>query len=181
MSTDKANEKASEIGQKASEIGQNLADKANAIAAKLHCGWSSRTQSIEHCPHSNGSVVAAPGQIVTEKTIERARLYHLEEALLKSVGLSNTTAAKSRVESAVDTTTDKIGDTADRLQTGAERIIDWAKYQADRLRDRTAQTLDEQQIKGAIGRPTTRVILDRQDNVCPQRWGIDHPPSDRGS
>jgi uncharacterized protein YrrD len=121
----------------------------------------------------DGLIVAAPGQIVTEKTIERAQIYHLEEALLRSVGLSTSNAAKSSANEALDAAgyaADSVsaalaGRVGDRLESGLSQSIEWAKQTGEKLLTQTTHALEQQQIKGALGRPATRVILDRQDRV----------------
>jgi hypothetical protein len=167
--TEDAMQKAGEIGQKVadktSNTAQNLAAKANATSARYTVDQALGRRVANIVRTRTGLIIAAPGQIVTDITIERAKTYHLEDVLLKAVGMSSTTAAKSSMGDAMDNTSDKISATADRVQSGAERFVDWAKYQTDRLRAQTAQTVEEQQIKGALGRPTMRVILDRQDGV----------------
>jgi hypothetical protein len=51
------------------------------------------------------------------------------------------------------------------MQTGAANL--WAKVKGTttNLQERGIEALDEQRIKGALGRPTTRVILDCQDQI----------------
>jgi uncharacterized protein YrrD len=166
---DDAIQKASELGQKVadktSNAAQNITTQANATAARYTIDRALGRRASNIVRSRNGFIIAAPGQIVTEMTINRAKTYHAEEPLLKSVGLSTTTAAKSSMDDAFDPTTDKISYTADRVKSGADRLVDWAKDRTNRLRAQTAQTLEEQHIKGALGRPTMRVILDRQDGV----------------
>ena len=48
------------------------------------------------CRARSGFIVAAPGQIVTETVIERAKLYHAERELLNAVGLSTSSAIRGR-------------------------------------------------------------------------------------
>ncbi len=154
-----------DVSERASLATKNITNKAQTAAAAytVDRALGRRVNSIVRT--RNGLVIAAPGQIVTEKTIERAHTYQREEALLKSVGLSMTNAARASVDDALGTATEKISGTADRVQSSAEKLVDWVKFKADRLRTQASDTLEEQQIKGALGRPTTRVILDRRDNV----------------
>lgn len=155
--------------QKANGLGQQLADKASNAAytttARYNVDRALGRRAASIVRSRNGLIIVASGQIVTEMTLERAKTYHVEAELLKSVGLSPTAAATANMDDAFDSTSDKISYTANRVQSGAEQLIDWAKDRTNRLRSRTAQTLEEQQIKGALGRPTMRVILDRQDGV----------------
>jgi uncharacterized protein YrrD len=167
--TEDAKQRAQEIGkdmtEKASEVAQNLTQKANAATAHYSIDQALGRRATTLVRTRNGLIIAAPGQIVTEQTIERARTYRLEEALLRSVGLSTSSAAKSSASEALNATSYQVGYTADRVQSGFAQSIEWAKQTGDKLRAQTTHALQEQQIKGALGRPATRVILDRQDRV----------------
>jgi uncharacterized protein YrrD len=116
-----------------------------------------------------GYIVAAQGQIVTTQVIERAKTNHQESALLEAVGLSATGAAKSQAGSLTAATGDRLKTTTttagEHLQEGAANLWDKVKETANDLQGRSAQAIDEQRIKGALGRPTTRVILDPNDEV----------------
>jgi uncharacterized protein YrrD len=164
-----AKQRASEIGQdvadKASAVAQDLTQKANTTTARYTIDQALGRRAANVVRTRDGLIVAAPGQIVTQKTIERAQTYHLEEALLRSVGLSTTTAAKSSANEALDAAgyaADRMGN---RFQSGLSQSIEWAKQTGEKLRTQTTHALEEQQIKGALGRPATRVILDKQDRV----------------
>jgi uncharacterized protein YrrD len=167
--TQDAKQRAQELGKdvssKASGVAQNLAQKANAATAHYTIDQALGRRATTAVGTRNGLIVAAPGQIVTEQTISRAQAYRLEEALLRSVGLSTTTAAKSSASDAVNAASSQIGFTGDRVHNGFAQSLEWAKQTGEKLRSQTTQVLVEQQIKGALGRPATRVILDRQDRV----------------
>ena len=167
--TEDAKQRASEIGRdvagKASGLAQDLTQKANATTARYTSDQALGRRATTVVRTRDGLIVAAPGQIVTAKTIERAQTYRLEEALLRSVGLSTTNAAKSTANDALDAASSQISHTGDRVQTGIAQSIEWAKQTGQKLRSQTTHALEEQQIKGALGRPANRVILDRQDRV----------------
>jgi uncharacterized protein YrrD len=151
--------------QRAKEIGQEISTKTSAATAHYTIDQALGRRAATLVRTRDGLIVAAPGQIVTEKTIERAQTYHLEEALLRSVGVFTTTAAKSSANEALDAAgyaADRVGN---RVQSGLSQSIEWAKQTGEKLRTQTTHALEEQQIKGALGRPVTRVILDRQDRV----------------
>jgi uncharacterized protein YrrD len=116
-----------------------------------------------------GSIIAAPGQIVTEQLIERVKIYHQEQALLHAVGLSTGEAARDRASSRVTLTRDRLysttQNTGGQLQEGATNLWVQVKETANELQDRSTQVIEEKRIKGALGRPVTRVILDQIDNV----------------
>jgi uncharacterized protein YrrD len=167
--TEDAKQRASEIGQdaatKAKAVAQDLTQKANATTARYTIDQALGRRVTTVVRTRDGSIVAAPGQIVTEKTIERAQTYHLEEALFRSVGLSTSNAAKSSANDAFGAASTQISHTGDRVQSGIAQSIEWAKQTSEKLRSQTTHVVEEQKIKGALGRPTTRVILDRQDRV----------------
>jgi uncharacterized protein YrrD len=126
-----------------------------------------RVQQVVSTPE--GFIIAAPGQIVTPQVIDRAKLNHQESALLEAVGLSTPGAVKSKASNFAAVGSDRLKSTTaiagEQLQTGAANLWEKVKETASDLQERSGQAIDEQRIKGALGRPTTRVILDRNDEV----------------
>lgn len=118
---------------------------------------------------SEGYIIAAPGQIVTAQVLERAKLNHQESALLDAVGLSTQDAVQSQASSIAAVGSDRLKSTTmqvgEQIQTGAANLWDKVKETTTGLQERSTEALEEQRIRGALGRPTTRVILDRQDEV----------------
>ncbi len=153
--------------------GGNLTDPLNERMGNTVAGLTveqakgRRAQQSVYTPE--GYIVAAQGQIVTAQVIERAKTNHQESALLEAVGLSATGAAKSKAGSLTAATGDRLKTTTatagEHLQEGAAHLWDKVKETANDLQGRSAQAIDEQRIKGALGRPTTRVILDPNDEV----------------
>jgi uncharacterized protein YrrD len=158
-----------DTNDKVQAAAQDLSTKASAATAHYSVDQALGRRATTVVRTRDGLIVAAPGQIVTEKTIERAQTYHLEEVLLRSVGLSTSNAAKSSANDALDATAHQLGHTADRVGTqvhsGIAQSVEWAKQAGEKLRAQSTQALEAKQIKGALGRPATRVILDRQDRV----------------
>jgi uncharacterized protein YrrD len=103
---------------------------------------------------TEGSVVAVEGQIVTPRVIERAKTNHEEKALLEAVGL--TTGDALRV------TGSNVGQ---QVKDGAKGLWEQVKETASNLQDHGTQAIEDKRINGALGRPVTRVILDRHDEV----------------
>ncbi len=101
-----------------------------------------------------GSVVAVEGQIVTPQVIARAKSQHQEQALLESVGLTTGKALR--------TTGSDVGN---HVKEGAMGLWDQVKETASNLQEHGTHVVEEKRIKGALGRPVTRVILDRNDDV----------------
>lgn len=118
---------------------------------------------------SDGYIIAAQGQIVTPQAIERAKANHRESALLEAVGLSSTVAVQSQAGSLATTTGTRIKTTTsaagERIQEDATNLWEKVKESATDFQGRSTRAIEEKRIKGALGRPTTRVILDRHDDV----------------
>jgi PRC-barrel domain len=118
---------------------------------------------------SEGYIVVAQGQIVTTKVIDRAKVNHQESALLDAVGLSTSGAAQSTANTLATNTGYQLKTTgaiaSEQIQEGASQLWNKVKETASDLQGKSTQAIDEQRIKGALGRPTTRVILDLNDEV----------------
>jgi len=107
----------------------------------------------------NRSFVAAQGQIVTEALLQRARALGKEQELAEAVGATNTTGGT------VSAASDRLSAGAQNVKEGASGLLDRAKGWIAETRDRASDDVEERRIEGAIGRPTNRVVLDRQDNI----------------
>jgi uncharacterized protein YrrD len=126
-----------------------------------------RAQRAIYTPE--GYIVVAQGQIVTTRVIDRAKVNHQESALLDAVGLSTSGAAQSTANTLASNTGHQIKTTSaiagEQIQEGATQLWKKVKETASDLQGKSTQAIDEQRIKGALGRPTTRVILDLNDEV----------------
>jgi uncharacterized protein YrrD len=122
-----------------------------------------RVQQTVYTPA--GDIVAAQGQIVTAIAIDRAKANHQESALLEAVGLSNSGAAQSQATATGDRLKTTATTASEQIQDGAANLWDKVKETASDLQGRSVQAIDEKRMKGALGRPTTRVILDVNDEV----------------
>jgi uncharacterized protein YrrD len=123
-----------------------------------------------------GIIIAAPGQIVTEQVINRARTHHKEAELLDAVGLSSSEAARARaggataqagerLSAATRTAGDRLEEGTIRAREGASNLWDRVKEKVGEIQERSEEEAHEHRIKSALGRPVNRVILDPQDNV----------------
>jgi uncharacterized protein YrrD len=180
IATDQSRQKLQAVGQQAQDA---IASQTQALnqrtqnALSSHAVEEAKGRRVQRIVRTEaGFIVAAPGQIVTERVIVQAREQRLEQALLLAVGLSPQSAAQSQANAAWTTTGDRVQATtqsaerqlrqgSEQLQTGAQGLWEEIKDAVGQLRDRSTQAVETKRIKGALGRPTTRVILDRQDNV----------------
>lgn len=114
---------------------------------------------------NEGYIVAAQGQIVTDAVVDRAKRYDKEHELLVATGLAPETAARNQASGTANATGDRIAEGAQDVKEGASNLWDKLKEKVSDAQERTAQQIEEERIEHALGRPVTRVILDRQDNV----------------
>jgi uncharacterized protein YrrD len=119
-----------------------------------------------------GLIIAAPGQIVTEQVINRARTYHKETELMDATGMSTTDAAKqamsgagTSISGAAATAGASLRESTQNVKEGAGSLWEKLKTKVSETQETTAREAEEQRIKYAVGRPAARVILDKQDNV----------------
>lgn len=149
------------IGDTTTKLGDKLGNTAAGFAVDRALGR--RVTTAVYTPE--GFIVAATGQIVTERVIARAKTHHQEQALLDSVGLSTGDAIKGKAGNTGDQLKEKTADVGAQLQSGAKGIWEQVKETASDLQDRSAQAIEEKRIKGALGRAVVRVILDANDRV----------------
>lgn len=95
----------------------------------------------------DGTAVALQGTVVDYATVERARAYGKENQLLAAVGAGTAVQSVQGAKEGIAGALSGLKDRIDQTQ---------AQYQEKR---------EQQRINDALGRPVTRVILDRQDNV----------------
>jgi uncharacterized protein YrrD len=162
----------SRAGQKAGELKQVAADKLDKATTRAQS--TAATYTVEETLgrrvrsmvyNRDGEVIAAVGQIINYETIEKARQYHQEKALLSATGLSVTDAVRSQSNIAARQAGGQARELGEQVQFQAGQALDWAKHQADSLVNRSSHAIEDQRIKGALGRPVNRVILDPADQV----------------
>ncbi len=148
-------------GSLTAKIGERVGETAAGFAVDRAEGR--RATKPVYTP--DGFIVAAMGQIVTPKVIERAKTHHQEQALLEAVGLSAGDALKGKANTTGSQLQDKTAEAGDRLRTGAKGVWEQVKETAADLHDRSAQAVEEKRIKGALGRAVVRVILNTNDEI----------------
>lgn len=135
-------------------LGERLTGVVTGIGANIGIDQALGHRVSKMVFTTEGSVVAVEGQIVTPRVIERAKVNHQEESLLEAVGL--TTGDALRV------TGSNVGQ---QVKDGAKGLWEQVKETASNLQDHGTQAIEDRRIQGALGRPVTRVILDRHDEV----------------
>jgi hypothetical protein len=112
-----------------------------------------------------GLIIVPEGQIVTDVVIERVRSHDKEQELLDAVGVERGEAARASASGAMSAASAQLGATAQQAKQGVSDLLGRAKAKMAEIQERTTKESEEFDIKRALGRPVTRVILDRQDNV----------------
>ena len=141
-------------GKATDRLGEKLTGAVTGMGANIGIDQAQGRRVNKMIFTPEGSVVAVEGQIVTPRVIERAKTHHQEQALLEAVGL--TTGDALRV------TGSNVGQ---QVKEGAKGLWEQVKETASNLQDHGTQAIEDKRIKGALGRPVTRVILDRNDEV----------------
>jgi uncharacterized protein YrrD len=141
-------------GSATDRLGEKLTGAVTGMGANIGIDQAQGRRVNKMIFTPEGSVVAVEGQIVTPRVIERAKTHHQEQALLEAVGL--TTGDALRV------TGSNVGQ---QVKEGAKGLWEQVKETASNLQDHGTQAYEDKRIKGALGRPVTRVILDRNDEV----------------
>jgi uncharacterized protein YrrD len=165
VATNRAGQKAGELKQAASDRLDNATTKAQLAAATYTVDETLGRRVRSMIYNRDGEVIAAVGQIVSYETIEKARQYHQEKALMSATGLSVTDAVKSQSNIAARQAGGQARELGEQVQSQASQAFGWAKNQADNLVHRSSNAIEDQRIKGALGRPVNRVILDPADQV----------------
>ena len=148
-------------GSVTDQLRERAGDAVGGVAAAATIEQARGRRALQPVRTSEGIFIVAPGQIVTDTVIQRAKQYDREQELLQAVGLAPADAARGSASSAGDT----LAAGASTVKEGASNLWDKVKAKVSDVQERSAQQIEEQRIEHALGRPTTRVILDRQDNV----------------
>ncbi len=106
----------------------------------------------------DGSVIVTPGMLVTSAIMERAKHEGKEKQVIAAAGLG---AASESVSSGAQTVKEGAGNLWDSVKEKAHEFSESAHEKKSEY-DAQAQ---QKRINDALGRPTTRVILDTSDNV----------------
>ena len=162
---ERATEKAGELSHSASNAIDRAAVKTRLAVASytVEEAFGRRVRTTIYS--QDGEIIAAMGQIVTASIIEQARYNHREKALIEATGLSLKDATKSQTSLAANHMGSQAQEWGGELQYQASNAFAWARKTTDRLFDRGSNAIEEKRIKGALGRPVNRVILDSGDGV----------------
>ncbi len=148
------------LANQTSAVSAQVADTQESLAEKAIGQPAGRDVDLP-----NGSTLVAVGMIITRSMMEVARTYGKEDELIASAGLGT---AKQEVSSATTTTQD----TLTSAKTTASGVLGTIKEKFAELtgsaQDKKAQFdegAEQRKINNALGRPITRLLLAKDDNV----------------
>jgi uncharacterized protein YrrD len=137
-------------GAHAGNAGASLQQKAEAAAIGKPAAQEVRAE--------DGTTLVAEGQIVTQALLDNARLHGKEKEVIAVAGLG-----------AVSQSAQQLGDSASQaagnLWETAKQKVEELTQSAHAKKNEYDQAAEQAKINHALGRPTTRVILDRNDDV----------------
>jgi uncharacterized protein YrrD len=136
--------------QHAGNAGASLQEKAEAAAIGKTAAREVRAE--------DGTTLVAEGQTVTQAILDNARLHGKEKEVLAVAGLG----AVSRNAQDLG---DKASETAGNLWDSARQKVNELTHAAREKKEEYDQAAEQSKINHALGRPTTRVILDQNDDV----------------
>ncbi|MBD2576380.1 PRC-barrel domain-containing protein [Oscillatoria sp. FACHB-1406] len=130
--------------------------------------WGRRVRKMVENP--DGSIIAAPGQIVTEREIARAIEHHQEKALLDAVGYSIDEAnlkgwCKTCSELKTCNLAAWIEAAASRGNSVAKELWESSVPLMRKREDESEDLSRNEQIQNALGRPVVQEIRDRNNSL----------------
>ncbi len=106
----------------------------------------------------DGSVIVAPGMIVTRAILDRADTYGQKNQVIAAAGLG---AASEKAQDALGSAKDTAGNLWDTIKGKAAELTGSAQEKKAEYDEKAEQN----KINNALGRPTTRVILAQDDSI----------------
>ncbi|MDS3861581.1 PRC-barrel domain-containing protein [Thermosynechococcaceae cyanobacterium BACA0444] len=163
--TDKVQETAQGTGDKVQELTEQVVHAVAGFTVEQAQG----RRSQQFVRAKEGSIITAPGQIVTELIIKQAKVTGKEKELLEAVGLTTQGAMQNQAGqfmteagARLKSTGENTGET---LQSGAKGLWSQIKDSAKEIQEMGTEAIEKKRIQGALGRAVNRVILDQQDDV----------------
>ena len=113
----------------------------------------------------DGSILVAEGQIVTQGILDEARVFGKEKEVVTVAGLAAASSAAQGASQAAQNAGHTVGEAATNLWKTAKQKVSELTQAAQDKKVEYEQSSEQNKINHALGRPTTRVILDKSDNV----------------
>lgn len=117
---------------------------------------------------NDASIIAAVGQIVTQDIILKSQELGKEQLLVEATGLTTQDVVQhsgSSLLSGLSVTSDRLLQGTSQLGTTASDIWHTLQHKTTQISQDSQKWMELKRIHRALGRPTARVILDRNDRV----------------
>jgi uncharacterized protein YrrD len=165
------------LEQARDQAGQAAADVRAQVGATGSTANEQATQAVAgrragmDVEADDGRILVAAGQVISPAQVEEARAAGKLDALY-AAGVGAAQQAGQRAGAALQGAGNQAGQAASQAADSAATLWDRFLLKVSQWTDATGARVDEEQtkkrladIQDAVGRPVTKVILDRQDNV----------------
>ena len=140
-------------------MGQDVAFMSDATLEMLE----NQVGGIKGAAQSAGAAVSTTAHNVSGKAQEYAGTVTTKVGDLKDQATA--TATSSETGAKVDSAKDAVQDKATELKEGASSLWETVKGKAGEYKDQATQKIEETRINRALGKPASRVVLDKNDHV----------------
>ena len=119
---------------------------------------------------AEGFFIGAQGQIITEKVIEQARIFHKEQELIAAAGLTNSKSSRNSIKEQFNLIgTQQLASTSfgsNAVDNVTETQDIWGRLRrlVGGFKTPNSGVGEDERIKAGLGRRVNRVILDNEDN-----------------
>ncbi len=149
---DSASERAGEVSDQVEGAAAEARDRDGTLVGR---------RAHQDVSDQRGSVIVANGQRIGLEDVQEARDAGVIHSLYHAAGVKRQQTAEDQAKEAADRASESAGDLWDRFTTRLSQLTDEAGRRVDA--EQTRRRLSR--INDAIGRPVTKVILDRGDEV----------------
>ncbi len=145
-----------------------LSHRAKQVVAKQIVAQTEGRRIRQEVRADDASIIAATGQIVTQDLIDKAQELGKEQLLIEATGLSTQDVLQqsgTSLLSGLSATGDRLLQGTGQVSTTASNLWHTAQDKTSQVSHNSQEWIEKKRIQRALGRPTTRVILDRNDRV----------------
>lgn len=113
----------------------------------------------------DGTIIVVGGQLIEERDIEAARHHHKERELVDAAGIDASETMQAAAGQAWEAGRRHAHEGARTARAKAAGLFEQARERFMGWKEQTSDRAEDQRVQRALGRPVTRVILDRNDQV----------------
>ncbi|HEX8229048.1 MAG TPA: PRC-barrel domain-containing protein [Chloroflexia bacterium] len=171
-----------QAGDKLGSAATQAKDKAGEVAGNVREAASAATQSPEQAvigkraaqtvETNTGRIIVATGQRIRQEHLQQAQQEDKQAELYAAAGVGQAQAAGAQAGATLQQAGDNVGQVAGQAADTAQDWWHTFTAKISQITDASGKKVDEERtkqrlstIQDAVGRPVTKVILDRQDNV----------------